>query len=102
MNGEDLSQRKRVIPYMGKICEVEPCLVMVLKKHAHVWGSLLTGSPPMPQKRILEEAKICPQCGRPFVRKRYWRGRLEDLSAFRRRKCCSHGCANRGRTARWP
>ncbi|KKL45692.1 hypothetical protein LCGC14_2353040, partial [marine sediment metagenome] len=37
--GLDLSQRKRVIPYMGIYCKVEPLPGDDPKKHAHIWAS---------------------------------------------------------------
>jgi hypothetical protein len=45
----------------------------------------------MPRKQ--EPAKNCEYCGIPLTRK-YFEGRLEDLSAFRRRRFCSLTCAN--------
>ena len=40
-----------------------------------------------------ESEKCCECCGAGMLRKRY-RGRLEDLSAFERRRFCSLTCAN--------
>jgi len=40
-----------------------------------------------------EYEKCCECCGAVMLRKRY-RGRLEDLSAFERRRFCSLTCAN--------
>ena len=51
----------------------------------------------MGNNRKMEALKRCPSCGRLFARKRFWSGRLEDLSAFNRRIYCSRGCANRAR-----
>jgi len=47
----------------------------------------------MPRARVAEKAKSCATCGRPMSRKRY-DGRLEDLTAFNKRKFCSLSCAN--------
>mgnify|MGYP003587658076 CR=1 FL=1 len=43
--------------------------------------------------RKLEKEKPCELCGAAMLRKNY-RGRLEDLSAFQRRRFCSLRCAN--------
>ena len=40
-----------------------------------------------------EETKYCECCGEGMQRKRF-KGRLEDLSAFTRRRFCSLSCAN--------
>jgi hypothetical protein len=40
-----------------------------------------------------EEAKFCECCGSVMQRKRF-NGRLEDLSAFTKRRFCSLSCAN--------
>lgn len=47
----------------------------------------------MPQPRKPEPLKHCERCGVALKRKVY-DGRLEDLSAFRRRRYCSLTCAN--------
>ena len=44
-------------------------------------------------RRKQEPEKYCKTCGRQITRKRF-NGRLEDLTAFRKRKCCSLTCAN--------
>ncbi len=44
-------------------------------------------------RKINEESKPCAVCGQTMFRKRYGE-RLEDLSAFNRRMCCSLSCAN--------
>lgn len=44
-------------------------------------------------QRKQEPEKYCETCGRKLIRKRY-NGRLEDLTAFQRRKYCSLTCAN--------
>lgn len=44
-------------------------------------------------QRLLEIAKCCEACGAPMLRKRFG-ARLEDLSAFNKRKFCSLSCAN--------
>lgn len=44
-------------------------------------------------KRKEEPVKYCSTCGKVLIRKRF-NGRLEDLSAFRKRKYCSLACAN--------
>ncbi len=46
---------------------------------------------PMPRKK--EPRKFCSTCGIVLIRKTF-SGRLEDLSAFHRRKFCSLTCAN--------
>lgn len=38
--------------------------------------------------------KLCAVCGKPFQRKRFRNGRLEDFQAFNRRRYCSLSCAN--------
>lgn len=43
--------------------------------------------------RVAEEQKSCATCGAAMFRKRFG-SRLEDLSAFSRRKFCSLSCAN--------
>ncbi len=44
-------------------------------------------------QRAAEELKFCATCGVEMSRGRYGE-RLEDLSAFRKRKFCSLSCAN--------
>lgn len=44
-------------------------------------------------ERKTEQPKFCECCGQEMSRKRYL-GRLEDLSAFARRRFCSLSCAN--------
>lgn len=44
-------------------------------------------------KRASVEPKSCAACGTAMLRRRFG-ARLEDLSAFRRRKFCSLSCAN--------
>lgn len=44
-------------------------------------------------QRVAEEQKSCSTCGAHMYRKRFG-DRLEDLSAYRRRKFCSLSCAN--------
>lgn len=44
-------------------------------------------------ERRQESDKFCECCGKVMQRKRY-SGRLEDLSAFTRRRFCSLSCAN--------
>ena len=44
-------------------------------------------------ERRPEEAKFCECCGAEMLRKRF-SGRLEDLSAFKKRRFCSLSCAN--------
>jgi hypothetical protein len=43
--------------------------------------------------RVNEELKSCANCGIKMSRKRF-NGRLEDLSAWKRRRFCSLSCAN--------
>jgi hypothetical protein len=43
--------------------------------------------------RVSEASKPCAACGTPISRTRYG-PRLEDLTAFRKRKFCSLSCAN--------
>lgn len=47
----------------------------------------------MPRKPATHPEKFCERCGEPMPRKRY-RGTLEDLTAFKRRRYCSLHCAN--------
>ena len=47
----------------------------------------------MPRKAVQAQSKPCEICGFSMQRKRF-NGRLEDLSAFSRRKFCSLSCAN--------
>ncbi len=44
-------------------------------------------------RKAIEEEKYCEACGVAFYRKRFGE-RLEDLTAFRKRKFCSLSCAN--------
>lgn len=44
-------------------------------------------------QRVVEKPKSCGNCGQAIFRSRYGK-RLEDLSAFNRRKFCSISCAN--------
>lgn len=44
-------------------------------------------------QKVTEAAKCCATCGALMLRKRFG-GRLEDLSAFNKRKFCSLSCAN--------
>lgn len=44
-------------------------------------------------QRVPEEAKSCANCGLVMLRARFG-GRLEDLTAFRKRRFCSLSCAN--------
>lgn len=48
-------------------------------------------------RRKQEPAKYCKTCGQKLIRKRF-NGRLEDLTAFRKRKYCSLSCANTKKT----
>lgn len=47
----------------------------------------------MPTMPTSTEAKSCLWCKQSFNRKRFFSGRLEDNSAYRRRKFCSLSCA---------
>ena len=47
----------------------------------------------MPRQRKPEPQKSCENCNITLQRKRF-NGRLEDLTAFRRRRFCSLSCAN--------
>ncbi len=44
-------------------------------------------------QRVLEPSKSCVTCGASISRKRFG-GRLEDLTAFNKRRFCSLSCAN--------
>jgi hypothetical protein len=44
-------------------------------------------------QRVSERQKPCATCGTPLFRRRFG-GRLEDLSAFNKRRFCSLSCAN--------
>ena len=44
-------------------------------------------------RRKLDPEKSCERCGDPMERKRF-NGRLEDLSAFAKRRFCTLSCAN--------
>jgi len=48
-------------------------------------------------QRVAEPSKPCAACGTAISRRRFG-GRLEDLTAFRRRRFCSLSCANTRRT----
>lgn len=48
-------------------------------------------------EKVIEHSKPCEQCGSPMLRKRYG-GRLEDLTAFHKRRFCSLSCANTRKT----
>jgi len=47
----------------------------------------------MPQKPLDLPAKCCERCGTAMSRKRFG-ARLEDASAFLKRRYCSRSCAN--------
>lgn len=45
----------------------------------------------MGRPRKTEQKRYCLHCGRQLTRK-YYRGRLEDMGAFNRRKYCNQAC----------
>ena len=48
------------------------------------------------RNRVRETSKLCVGCGTTMWRRRYG-ARLEDLSAFARRRFCGRSCAQRHR-----
>lgn len=47
----------------------------------------------MPPIKV-DPVRLCERCSEPLVRKRFASGRLEDRSAFLRRRHCSRTCGN--------
>lgn len=48
----------------------------------------------MPRRAVELGTKCCERCGQTMSRKRFGE-RLEDISAFRKRRYCSLACANK-------
>ncbi len=71
--------------------QLNPRWVELLMGYPENWTEIYMEFSTLKQKK--EPQKFCQTCHKETLRKRY-NGRLEDLTAFQRRKFCSLSCAN--------